>query len=160
MPSVPASKREALAAEWLELTLHTYPEQSVQFIRRVKDPFRNPMGHALEEGLPQLIDELFGKMDAARITRVLEEIVRIRAVQNFSAAEAVGFVFLLKPALRREFANGGSDAPTLEERLDRMALLAFDIFMRCREKIYELQAAEGKRRMAMLERMYPQAEGW
>ena len=33
-----------------------------------------------------------------------------------------------------------------------MALLAFDLFMKCREKIYEIQAEEAKRRVYVLER--------
>ncbi len=39
-----------------------------------------------------------------------------------------------------------------------MALLGFDLFMRCRERIYEIKANEAKRRLYVLERMYG-AEG-
>jgi hypothetical protein len=34
-----------------------------------------------------------------------------------------------------------------------MALLAFDLFMKCRERIYEIKANEARRRMFLLERM-------
>jgi hypothetical protein len=50
--------------------------------------------------LPVLTAELLGEMDQARVAGALESIVRIRAVQNFSASESVGFVFLLKGILR------------------------------------------------------------
>jgi hypothetical protein len=42
----------------------------------------------------------------------------------------------------------------VEGRIDQMALLAFDLFMRCRERIYEIKENEAKRRTALLERMY------
>ena len=35
-----------------------------------------------------------------------------------------------------------------------MALLAFDLFMKCRERIYEIRANEAKRRIFVLERMH------
>jgi hypothetical protein len=35
-----------------------------------------------------------------------------------------------------------------------MALLAFDLFMKCREQIYEIKTSEAKRRLFMLERMH------
>jgi hypothetical protein len=34
-----------------------------------------------------------------------------------------------------------------------MALLAFDLYMKCREKIYEIKAEEAKRRVYLLERV-------
>ncbi len=38
----------------------------------------------------------------------------------------------------------------LESRIDDMALLAFDLFMGCREKIYELRANEVRNRTVRL----------
>jgi hypothetical protein len=34
----------------------------------------------------------------------------------------------------------------LETRIDRLALLAFDCYMKCREKIYEIRLGELRRR--------------
>lgn len=158
MPSIPAHQRHSIVEQWLDLTFHTYPEQSVQFMLRERDPFRNPLGQALRTGLPAVFDELLDGNDLGRMEQILESIVRIRAVQDFSASQAIGFVFLLKKALDREFPNGWREDPALEDRIDRLALLAFDLFMRCREKIYEVQADEGKRRLALLERMYSKNE--
>lgn len=143
-------KRSAILKEWIARTLQSYADQTSRFLLDEKDPFRNPVGHALKEGLPVLFDELVGGMDAARITPALDSIVRIRAVQDFTASQAVAFVFLLKRIVHEELA--GENLAALEERIDELALLAFDLFMKCREKIYEIKANEARRRVFVMER--------
>ncbi len=154
-------RREAVVENWLQRTIETYPEQISRFLQREKDPFRNPVGQALKEGLPALFDELAGGMDAERMTPPLHAIVRIRAVQDFTASEAVSFVLLLKPIVRREAAGsaGAEDLAAVEERIDRMVLLAFDLFVKCREKIYEIKADEARRRVYLLERAHAMSDG-
>jgi hypothetical protein len=145
-----AGERSAVVREWFERTLQSYPEQTSGFLRGEKDPFRNPVGHTLRDGLGVLFDELAGEMDQARITAALDAIVRIRAVQDHSASQALAFLFLLKEVLREK--SPPEDLAMLENRIDRLALLAFDLYMKCREKIYEIQAEEAKRRVYVLER--------
>ena len=159
MLRIPAKRKQALAEQWLGLTLQTYPERSLQFLLREKDPFRNPVGQILKEGIPLLVDELLGDMNAERVRGALEGIVRIRAVQNFSASEAVGFVFLLKKILREEFPDGVEARLELEDRIDDMALAAFDLFMRCREQVYEVRVSEARRKVGLLEKVYSAVEG-
>ena len=141
----------ALLEKWLERTLATYPSQTLRFLRGEKDRFRNPVGHTLREGLATLLDELTGEMDAAKIGPALESIVRLRAVQDFTPSQAVGFVYLLAgdPAGRiwREVTRR-----PVQKRIDEMALLAFDLFMKCREEIYEIKAREAQRKVYVLER--------
>jgi len=80
---------------------------------------------------------------------VLEELLRIRAVQEFSASEAVSFIFLLKPLLR---GRSGHD-DRIDERIDELALMAFDAYMRSRERLLALQVNESRRKTYLLERM-------
>ena len=145
-------QRDAVIEKWLAQTLQTYPEQSSRFLLQDEDPFRNPVGHALNTGLPVLFDEIAGSFDVARAKLVLEEIVRIRAVQDFTASQAVDFIFLLKSIIRGEVNSGEADLAVLDNRIDRIALLAFDLYMQCREKLHEIKVNEAKRRVYMLER--------
>ena len=155
-----AAKRRAIVAEWLARTLQSYPEHTSRFLLREKDPFCNPVGRTLREGLPVLFDQCVADLDAGVVTSVLDEIVRIRAVQDFTAGQAVAFIFLLKQVIRDALRGEGQrptegdDLAVVEGRIDQMALLAFDLFMRCRERIYEIKGNEAKRRTALLERMY------
>jgi hypothetical protein len=130
---VDPAQREAVARKWLEATLATYPAETSRFLLEDKDPFRNPVGQAFKEALPMLVEEVLGAMDAARVDEALGRIVRIRAVQDLTPARAVSFVFLLKPILRD---------PAREGRVDELALRAFDLYMQCREKIWEIRARE------------------
>jgi hypothetical protein len=90
------------------------------------------------------------------VPEALEAIIRIRAVQDFSPAEAVGFVFLLKRAVREvlEGASSGSLPANmqseLEARIDALALSAFEIYTRCREQLFEIRVREAQRRTAAL----------
>ncbi len=154
-----AARKDAIVGEWLAHTLQAYPEHTSRFLGRESDRFRNPVGYTLKQALPALFDELLGDMDAARIAPLLDGIVRIRAVQDFTAAQAVAFVFLLKKVVREELRSevqggpAGEDLAALEGRIDEMALLAFDLFMKCRERIYQIRADEAKRRVYLLDRM-------
>jgi hypothetical protein len=70
----------------------------------------------------------------------------------------VSFVFLLKGILRERWAGQEQQRAAVEARIDAAALMAFDLYMKCREKIYEVLASEARRRVAQLERIYAAAE--
>lgn len=141
--------KRLITADWLERILETYPEKNSRLLRLEADPFRNPVGQALKEGAAVLVEEVLGDMNPARITPALDGIIRIRAVQDFKPGEAVAFVFLLKEAVRKHLAY--SDA--VLKRIDDLAIQAFDLFMACREKIYEIRAETLKRSMYMQSRL-------
>ncbi len=146
-----AARKDAIVRAWLARTLETYPERTARFLAREPDPFRNPVGQALKEALPALFDELLGAMDGGRLAPLLDGIVRIRAVQDFTPSQAVAFVFLLKQAIREE--GGGEGLAAVDGRIDEVALLAFDLFMRCRDQMSAIKADEARRRTSLLERM-------
>jgi DNA-binding phage protein len=151
-----AEKRSAILEKWLEQTLASYPSQTSRFLRNERDRFRNPVGHTLKEGLATLLDEITGEMDTAKIKSALESIVRLRAVQDFTAAQATGFVFTLREILYDNLEGGGP--PSWQKRIDEVALLAFDLYVRCREEIYEIKAREGQRERYVWERMTRRGE--
>ena len=136
-----ACRKEAIVGEWRARALRTYPDHTARFLREEPDPFRNPVGQAFKQELPVLFEELTGSMETGRIRRALDGLVRIRAVQDFTPSQAVGFVFLLKEILREQ----GPVPPELDARIDRLALAAFDLYAECREKIAEIRTAEARR---------------
>jgi hypothetical protein len=86
----------------------------------------------------------------------LDGIVRIMAVQDFPPSRALRFVFLLKESIRTVLAEEidanrrQEEALEIERSIDRLALQAFDVYMSCREKIYEMKANDANRRAASL----------
>jgi hypothetical protein len=91
-------------------------------------------------------------MDPQIITSYLDPIIRIRAVQNFTPSQATAFILFLKKALRANLAKELRDIRNAEElfefesKIDQLSLMAFDIYMQCREKIYQISANETKNR--------------
>jgi hypothetical protein len=130
---------------WIAETIQTYPGAAVPFLSSRDDPFRNPVGHTLRQSLTSLFEQLQANMDAAPVAAALDPIIRIRAVQDLTASQAVGFVFLLK-AILHELAPE-QDQVSLGARIDQLALLAFDKYVQCREQLAEIRLNEGLRRI-------------
>jgi len=150
------ARRTAVLDRWLQAVLATYPEETARFLTGVGDPFSNPVGHTLREGLGKLLDALAADRTGDDLAAALDGIVRIRAVQEFSPPAAVGFVFALRPILREELAGAGIAAAghaALEAGVDRMALAAFDVYMQCREKIFEIRVREIRESRALAARL-------
>jgi hypothetical protein len=137
------SAREPILEQWIARTIQSYSPASVPFLSREDDPFRNPVGHTLRESLTALFEQLRGNMETYHIAPALDAIIRIRAVQDLTASQAVGFVFLLKPIVR-ELAPE-PDQVALNDRIDQLALMAFDNYMHCREQLAEIRLSESRR---------------
>ena len=134
---------ETILEQWFAQAIESYPRLTAQFLAAERDAFRNPVGHSLREGMAVLLQEILGEMKANRIAPALDGIVRIRAVQDLTPSQAVGFIFLLRPIL----LGAGPPRPAMvEARIDQMALMAFDHYMQCREQIARIRANEAKRK--------------
>ena len=75
--------------------------------------------------------------------------IRIRAVQNFTPSEAVAFIFQLKKIVRHALGSElllrtgiTEELVAFESAVDDLALFSFDLYMQCREGIYEIKAKE------------------
>ncbi len=152
--------RATILKRWLQLIVESYPPDSSGFLEREGDRFLNPVGYTLSREIEILYQELLGSMDASRLSDSLDNVVKIRAVQDFSPSQAVGFAFQLKNALREQLkgAAGGpqlhEELLELESRIDRVALLAFDLYVQRREKIHQIRTRELRERSErLLERM-------
>jgi hypothetical protein len=151
--AIPAETREAILQDWLVQAAHTYPEQAVQTLLDVRDPFHNAVGCALHEGLPVLLDAVLADRWPEGPETVLDRLVRIRAVQDFSASRAVSFLLLLKPVLRARLRESGCEIEVLEDRVDRLMLMAFDLFTDCRDRTRQIQLNEARRSVYVADRV-------
>ena len=142
-----SEKKAAIINRWFDAVLASYPEDSSGFIVKRNDPFTNPVGYTIRRGIEGIFGGLLGGPDYEKISPFLDEIIRVRAVQDFTPSQAVFFVFQLKGVIRDELMKSGAEVPweelrALEAEIDRLALLSFDIFVACREKLYEIKANE------------------
>ena len=148
--------QSAIVDRWLADTLATYQSGAAEFFQHTKDPFANPVGNALMKGLAGIFDCLLAESPLESTRGNLDEIIKIRAVQDFSSSQAPSFIFLLKNAVRTEL--GGkvvnpellADLAEFESRIDQVALLAFEIYTNCREQVYKLKVDELKRSISTI----------
>jgi hypothetical protein len=144
-------RKTTIVKRWFDAIAETYPDDTSRFLKKQKAQFANPVGYTISEGIERLFDALQQGMLPDTVSTFLDGIVRIRAVQNFAPSEAVAFIFHLKKVIRQELGNEILKQQGMTEQLsafdstiDDLALYAFDIYMKCREKIYELKANEAK----------------
>ncbi len=151
--------QDVLVEKWTEAIFRTYPLDTTGFMRKSKDQFHNPVGHRITEAVQALVPALLKPgLDSEEVTPLVDEIVRIRAVQDFTPARAIGVFYLIKSILRdllKKELNKPGIAPDLlefESKIDTLMLLAIDIFMQCKRQIYEMRVQEVKKQHHMLVR--------
>ena len=144
-----ASRRDVLLAAWVARALEMYPSTSRDFLAREKDPFRNPAGNTLRQGLAGLLDSLLGAGELPDLISQLEPIVRLLAVQDIAPSRALSFLLHLKDLARQEAIGLGEHAITeaklLDTEVDQLVLAGFDVYMKCREEIYRIEVNAAKR---------------
>ena len=144
-------KKPDILKKWFDAIAGTYPGDTASFLKKQKAQFTNPVGYTLSEGMDRLFEGLLQGLLPDEVSRFLDSIVRIRAIQDFSPSEAVAFIFQLKKTVRQELGSeilaqqgASEELAAFESAIDDLALYAFDLYMKCREKIYELKANEAR----------------
>ncbi len=143
--------REEISQKWFDLLACTYPQQTVRLFKKESDPFANPVGQTFKAAIGEILDEFLGENRAEALAPLLDKVIRVRAVQSFSPSEALGFIFglkkLVEEILEEELAEGEMEMGDLREfegKVEAMGLLAFDVYTRCRESLFEIKITEMK----------------
>ena len=147
LESLLLQRRSAILKRWFDAILDTYPPDTHRFLKKQKDRFANPVGTTLFKEMEELYQEMLQGFDREKLSAILDRIIRIRTVQDFSPSGAVGFLFSLKGIIRSEIHPEGDrvrqdELIELESRIDGLALLAFDIYMQCKERVFEIRVKE------------------
>jgi hypothetical protein len=143
-------KKTVIVKKWFDAVVETYPGDTSGFLKKHAAQFTNPVGYTFAQGLEGLFDALIAGLIPDKVSSFLDGIVRIRAVQDFAPSQAVSFIFVLKRVVRGALENElrenrlSEELSAFDSTVDDLALFAFDIYMKCREKIYDLKAQEVK----------------
>lgn len=129
--------KDTILKRWTEKIFKSYPEETRRFLDTQKDQFQNPVRHIFKKELNRLLNELIDSFNRDNIEGALDNIIAIRAVQDFTPSEALSFIFDLKGIIEENMGGGIVD---IFKRIDEMALIAFDIYMQRKETIYRLRA--------------------
>lgn len=154
--------RKRILKCWLELVFASYHEDSQAFLQTQKDHFNNPLGVTTTTAITALYDEIIreSSIDSDNITSCLDKIIRIRAVQDLSCEEALGFVFQLKHVVM-EILDQDVATHSIQEYLnsfdaiiDALALRAFSVYTGIREELHRIRINEYKRTHARILERY------
>jgi hypothetical protein len=147
-------KKSSILNHWLKILLETYSSDARRFFTKQKDQFANPVGTTLKRELERLYDLYLQEWDTNQISSVLENIIRLRAIQDFIPSQAVSFIFELKTIIRAELKNDiknhdlQDEVLKMEMAIDRLALLGFDVYSNCRQRLYEIRVNEVKNQIS------------
>lgn len=141
-------KKKQIQSIWIDRTLDSYT--SPGFFKKSVDAIANPIGANIRDGLSSLLDLILQDADIESYTKPLDQIVRIRAVQDFSPSQAVVPFLELKWIVRQVLNDSNKTKHLVHElaeldcKIDRLALAAFDKYMECREQLYKVRISELK----------------
>jgi hypothetical protein len=140
-------RKVEILAKWEDSILGAYAPDAFHIFKNQKDQFANPIGHKVRVGLAEFFDVLCEASDEEVLTPDLQDLIKLRAVQQVSAADAVAFVFKLKEIVRRELPEKGlldayREWAAFDARVDAAALAVFDMFMVSKEQLYKVRIDE------------------
>jgi RsbT co-antagonist protein rsbRD N-terminal domain len=147
------NKKSSIIDSWVKSIVETYPLEASKFLRLQKNRFANPIGYAISDSAEKIFDEIVNDNNIDKIISSLNDLIRIRAVQDFSPSKAAGFIFPLKKFVRDEIGqeitsgNNLKEFMDLESRIDSVALTAFDLYMEAREKVFQIRVNELKSKL-------------
>ena len=145
-------RKSAVVEAWRERIFDGFPHDAVGFLRGEGDPFRNPLGHRIRVATERTVDVLVGDVAAQDAPGVIDGFVRARALQGHGASTTLRFVFDLKSAVRGVMGSDltAAEALDIDDGIDALALVAFDVFTRCRDEVHDIRMRAERRRVATL----------
>jgi hypothetical protein len=144
--------RDFVLERWFDRIMDRYHPETKKHFMAKGNPFANPMGSTIREAIAGIFDGLLDGLEAQNqpIAGHLDKVVRIRAIQEMSAAQAVSYLYHLKTIVR-DLAKGkdgygqvGEELLAFESQIDDLALFSFDIYSQCREKLFNIRVYEVK----------------
>ncbi len=146
-------KKSEILSLWIERTLDSY--SSSGFFKKSRDHIANPTGANIKDGLTGVLDLLLARAAIEEYAPALDQVIRIRAVQDFSPSRAVVIFPELKWVIRQVLGQdiletGADELAALDCEIDRITLAAFDIYTECREQLYRIRIHELKSGRAVL----------
>ena len=143
--------RDNILHNWLEQTINTYQPEMIRFLKKEKNQFSNPVRNTIITSLEKMFDGIISDNGVDDFSG-LEELIKVRAVQDFSPSEALSFIFGLKKIIRTEILKSGektgsfSELHILDQKFDTLLRRAFDYYNDCRMKINDIKISEIKAR--------------
>jgi hypothetical protein len=138
--------REKIVNQWVDYALSTYKDS--KFFLKEKDKFSNPVGGNVRESFDKLYVLLTKNKDPQELVAPLEQFIRIRSVQDFTASQAVSPLHAIKHITRGVLEKDKdrkylvNELYDFEFAVDMAVLAAFDLYMINRERLANVRIEE------------------
>ena len=145
-------KKKKILNAWQDKIFESYP---------VKPTVPEIIGY-IEECTEKIFDKFIevyngGKFEG--IEEAIDDLMRYLAVDaKLSPGQSIEKIFFLKEAILEEFSVSLEEFVRINSIVDELACMAFDIYSKCREHIYELRLEQKEEEKKVLERIIHFAE--
>lgn len=141
-------QKPSILKSWFQAIIGTYPDGAGKYLNNTKNKFSNPIGYTIENALPPILDAAIQGELNNEAEKSLDDIIRIRAVQDIEPAVALNFINSLRAIIISEissYINTNGDLREfllLEKTFESMTNYSFNSYVKFKEKIYEIKANE------------------
>lgn len=145
-------KKQKILAIWQDKIFETYP---------VKPSVPEIIGY-IEECTEKIFDkfvEVYNGGSFEGIEEAVDDLMRYLAVDaKLTPGQSIEKILFLKELVLKEFSPDFKEFVKINNIVDKLACMAFDIYTKCREHIYELRLEQKEEEKKMLERVIHFAE--
>jgi len=141
-------KKAVILEKWLAAIFDTYPADTAAFLKGERDMFSNPVGCTITANAEYILEGLINGEDTDSLSAHVERIIRIRAVQHFTPAQAVSFINSLN-AIIIDQLKSELNRPTLwdeweelKARIDSLSLVACETYAQMKDRIQHIRMKE------------------
>jgi hypothetical protein len=144
-------KKQQIIFQWQSAAFDAYGCNIALLRQKPDGRFSNPIVYALEKTTHEIVNLLIKSSNIDEFAGPLDEVCRLMAIQGSKPSQALGFIFALKQIIKVQLRdeNGANywaaELGEINNFIDQMGLLAFDIYSECRAGIYEIKVSEIKR---------------
>jgi hypothetical protein len=144
-------KKDKILDDWLKHLMLHYDYNKLDYLEKEKDPFLNPVKYIFTSALESIFAYIFDGEELEAVYQNIEKLIKLLALNGPKASEALGPFVFFKHYINALFMSSFSLEEKMEEYneimniFDNLLLKIFDMYVQCREKIYEVRINEIKR---------------
>lgn len=142
-----SEQKEQILSSWFEEFLKAYPPEAAVYFRNTDNSFGNPVGYTAYQSMLNILDALLKAEDPLS---ALDDLIHIQASQAFLPSQALAFILALKNIVGSNLSDAAYQSEEFQNfnsSVDNLLLAAFDKYLACREKIFDLKVKEATRQM-------------
>lgn len=144
-------EKTSILRRWIGLVFDTYPADTAMILKSGGDRFSNPVSYNVSYNLEMILEGLICGKDQETLFSYLEDIIKIRAVQDFTPVTATSFMSLLKQAVEVEIGSRyrsqqfAEEREELEKKVDSLSDACTGIYSDCKSRIERIKVNEQRK---------------